>query len=212
FFPYYPAEGQSSIQRHWADFRPIKNLTSLYLVCNDPGTNAEKYATIPAGGEVKAYYPGWPHDIGPVIVWMAYCGPDPTSCSAFDGIGKHWFKIQEVSLQSGTIRSGHWALKDLVNGNYTWTTKVPERLAGGAYLMRHEIIALHVPFEPEFYPECAHLWVTGTGSETPSEQYLASIPGVYAQDGMCKLGETLEVAYGYGRSRASPDDLRRAHG
>lgn len=123
---------------------------------------------------------------------MAYCGAEPTSCNDFDGIGKHWFKIQEVGLQSGTIRSGQWALKNLMSGNYTWTTKVPEKLAGGAYLLRHEIIALHVPFEPEFYPECAHLWVTGNGNETPTEQYLASIPGVYAQEGMCTNSRDLD--------------------
>ncbi|KAF2249777.1 lytic polysaccharide monooxygenase [Trematosphaeria pertusa] len=182
FFPYYPAEGQSSIQRHWIDFSPIKDVTSFALVCNSPGSIAEKYASIPAGGEVKAYYPGWPHDIGPIVVWMAYCGSEPTSCDSFNGTGKYWFKIQEVGLQSGTIRNGQWALKDLLASNYTWTTTIPETLRQGAYLMRHEIIALHVPFEPEFYPECAHLWVTGGGSEKPSEEYLASIPGVWRQD------------------------------
>ncbi|ORX99022.1 glycoside hydrolase family 61 protein-like protein [Clohesyomyces aquaticus] len=182
FFPYYPAEGQSSIQRHWAAFRPIKDLNSPYLVCNNPGTSAEKYATIRAGGEIKAYYPGWPHDIGVVIVWMAFCGPVPDSCFSFNGTGNHWFKIQQVGLQSGTIRDGHWALKDLIANNYTWSTTIPASLHHGAYLIRHEIIALHVPYEPEFYPECAHLFVEGSGWAGASGKYLAELPGVWNGD------------------------------
>ncbi|KAF2260480.1 hypothetical protein CC78DRAFT_472854, partial [Lojkania enalia] len=188
FFPYYPAEGQSSIQRHWADFRPIKDLNSPNLVCNDPGSVAEKTATILAGSEIKAYYPGWPHDIGPVIVWMAHCGSEPTSCSTFNGTGKHWFKIQEVGLQNGTVRYGQWALKDLLAANYTWSTTIPAALEQGAYLIRHEIIALHVPFEPEFYPECAQLWVVGGGAQRPADSYLASIPGMYSEKGKWSLG------------------------
>ncbi|KAF2181577.1 lytic polysaccharide monooxygenase [Zopfia rhizophila CBS 207.26] len=148
----------------------------------NPGSPSEKYAAIPAGGEIKAYYPGWPHDIGPIIVWMAYCGPNPTSCNSFMGTGKHWFKIDRAGLRDGTIQNGQWALKDLISTNYTWSITVPENLEQGAYLLRHEIIALHVPFSPEFYPECAHFYVTGSGRERPSEEYLASIPGVWRDD------------------------------
>jgi hypothetical protein len=40
-----------------------------------------------------------------------------------------------------------------------------------------------VPFSPEFYPECAHLHVLSSGDETPGEEYLAHIPGVWEEDG-----------------------------
>ncbi|EAQ83135.1 hypothetical protein CHGG_10953 [Chaetomium globosum CBS 148.51] len=157
FFPYYPAEGQHSIQRHWIDFSPIVDTTSPALVCNNPGDYAEEYATIDAGAEIQAYYPGWPHDIGAVVVWMAYCGPDAGACSSFNGTGRHWFKIDEAGLLSGGMREGLWAQGKLMANNNTWAVTVPETLRGGAYLMRHELVALHVPFKPEFYPECAHL-------------------------------------------------------
>ncbi|KAK3904435.1 lytic polysaccharide monooxygenase [Staphylotrichum tortipilum] len=185
FFPYYPAASQSSIQRHWSDFRPILNTTLPTLACNDPGTPAEEYATIPAGGEILAYYRGWPHDVGPIIVWMAYCGSEPTDCVGFDAAGgRHWFKIAQEGLSEGTVRAGTWAQKRLVGaeGNYTWPVTVPEGMKGGAYLIRHELIALHVPFTPEFYPECAHLFVTGSGEKVPGEEYLVSIPGVWKED------------------------------
>jgi hypothetical protein len=184
FFPYYPAAGQRSIQRHWIDFSPITDTTSPALVCNNPGSYAEEYATVPAGAEIQAYYPGWPHDIGAVVVWMAYCGADRDACSSFNGTGGgHWFKIDEAGLLSGSMREGVWAQKQLVANNFTWGVTVPERLRGGAYLMRHELIALHVPFKPEFYPECAHLYVQSDGDEMPGEEYLASIPGVWEEDG-----------------------------
>ncbi|KAL2148254.1 hypothetical protein VTH82DRAFT_2402 [Thermothelomyces myriococcoides] len=181
FFPYYPAEGQSSIQRHWIDFSPIKDLKAPWLVCNNPGDYAEEYATIDAGTEIGAYYKGWPHDIGPIVVWMAYCGSEPASCSSFNGTGNHWFKIAEAGLLSGTIHEGVWAQKEMISNNYTWTVTIPEQLKSGAYLIRHELIALHVPFEPEFYPECAHLYVQGSGDALPGEEYLASIPGVWKE-------------------------------
>ncbi len=183
FFPYYPAESQSSIQRHWADFRPVIDVDLSTLVCNHPGTYAEEYATVAAGAEIEAYYKGWPHDIGPIIVWMAYCGPKPTSCSSFNGTGRHYFKIGQAGLLSGTIHEGMWAQKQMIANNFTWSVTIPERLKGGAYLIRHELIALHVPFTPEFYPECAHLYVVGSGKEVPGDEYLASIPGVWKKDG-----------------------------
>ncbi|KAL2157082.1 hypothetical protein VTH06DRAFT_7038 [Thermothelomyces fergusii] len=182
FFPYYPAEGQSSIQRHWIDFSPIIDLNTPMVVCNNPGDYAEEYATIDAGAEIGAYYRGWPHDIGPIVVWMAYCGSEPTSCSSFNGTGKHWFKIAEAGLLSGTMREGVWAQKEMISNNYTWTVTIPEQLRSGAYLIRHELIALHVPFTPESYPECAHLYVQGSGDAFPGEEYLASIPGVWEED------------------------------
>ncbi|KAM7198717.1 lytic polysaccharide monooxygenase [Naviculisporaceae sp. PSN 640] len=183
FFPYYPAEGQSSIQRHWVDFKPIVDPTLPTLVCNDPGSNAEEYATVSAGSEIEAYLRGWPHDIGPIVVWMAYCGEEPTSCSSFNGTGgKHWFKIGQAGLLSGDIRTGLWAQKHMIANNYTFGVTIPETLKGGAYLIRHELVALHVPFTPEFYPQCAHLWVASEGQDVPGEEFLAEIPGVWKDD------------------------------
>jgi hypothetical protein len=138
---------------------------------------------VDAGAEIKAYYPGWPHDIGAVVVWMAYCGAGAAACSSFNGTGRHWFKIDQAGLLSGGMRQGLWAQKQLIANNFTWSATIPEKLKGGAYLMRHELIALHVPFTPEFYPECAHLHVLSSGDETPGEEYLARIPGVWEEDG-----------------------------
>lgn len=126
---------------------------------------------------------------------MAYCGAEPASCASFDGTdGAHWFKIDQAGLLSGTMLTGLWAQGDMIsNNNYTWSVTIPESLQQGAYLLRHELLALHVPLTPEFYPECAHLYVTGTGDELPGEEYLAAIPGVWEQDGEWLAGLKLEM-------------------
>lgn len=184
FFPWYPAEGQTSIQRHWIDFAPITNPSAPWLVCNNPGSYAEEVATVRAGEEIASYWRAWPHVVGPVLVWMAYCGPESTSCSSFNGTGgDYWFKIAQWGLLSGTIRDGVWGQTEMVNNNYTLSVTIPPMLKGGAYLLRHELIALHVPYTPEFYPECGHLFVDSEGDELPGEEFLVSIPGVWTQDG-----------------------------
>ena len=81
------------------------------------------------------------------------------------------------------MKEGVWAQGRMVGGNDTWVVTVPGGLREGAYLMRHEVIALHVPFAPEFYPECAHLFVTGGGGQVPGEEFLVEIPGVWREDG-----------------------------
>lgn len=57
-----------------------------------------------------------------------------------------------------------------------WSSKIPTNLAPGNYLIRHELLALHQQNTPQFYPECAQLVVTGSGSASPSSDFLYSIP------------------------------------
>lgn len=122
---------------------------------------------------------------------MAYCGAEKTSCAQFSPStnDKVWFKIQQVGLLEGAIgyRKGKWALAELIARNYTWTTTIPERIESGAYLLRHELIALHVPFIPEFYMQCAEVFVeremgSGKGGVV-GEELKVGIPGVWKQDG-----------------------------
>jgi hypothetical protein len=59
---------------------------------------------------------------------------------------------------------------------------LPKTLAAGNYLMRHEIIALHLGSEPggaEFYVVCGQLKVGGNQSGAPAPSELVSFPGGY---------------------------------
>jgi len=64
---------------------------------------------------------------------------------------------------------------------------IPATLKPGLYIVRHEILSIHIANRAQFYPECAHLNITGNGTGFPSENYLARFPGAYAEDGMCYL-------------------------
>ena len=62
---------------------------------------------------------------------------------------------------------------------------LPEDLASGAYLLRHEIIALHLASEEggaEFYAGCVQLKVDGDQTGTPSDDELVSFPGAYSDE------------------------------
>lgn len=119
----------------------------------------------------------WPHTIGPMVVWMANCGGD---CKSFSPSGNVWFKINQAGLISGNVATGLWGSGQMVQQNSSWTVTIPSTLKAGNYLIRHEMIALHTTSQPQWYPECAQLVVTGSGTATPSSSYLAAIPGVYA--------------------------------
>lgn len=172
------------IQRQWSDYNPITSCSNAKMRCNG-GTSATETATVAAGANVSAIWQQWTHSQGPILVWMYKCSGAFSSC---DGSGSGWFKIDEagffgdgtkVFLDSETP-SG-WHIAKLVGGNKAWPSRIPASLAPGNYLIRHELIALHQANAPQFYPECAQLVVTGTGTKEPDSSYKAAIPG-YCKD------------------------------
>lgn len=68
------------------------------------------------------------------------------------------------------------------DGTDLWTEMIPRGLKRGEYLIRHEIVALHIANRPQFYPQCAHLVVRGDGEDEPGEEYLTRIPGLWSMD------------------------------
>lgn len=45
-------------------------------------------------------------------------------------------------------------------------------------MIRHELLAIHTSNQPQFYPECAQVTVTGGGSGSPSPT--VKFPGGYS--------------------------------
>lgn len=65
----------------------------------------------------------------------------------------------------------------------TANVTLPSNIAPGNYIMRHEIIALHLANEKggaEFYPSCSQLNITGSGTGAPTASELVSFPGAYS--------------------------------
>ncbi|KAF2262212.1 hypothetical protein CC78DRAFT_582813 [Lojkania enalia] len=178
--PYNSASGQKSIQRQYSSFNPLytSDLSTVNIRCNNAGTlGTGMSASVAAGSSIKATWTQWTHRPSAVMIYMAKC---PSSgCNSWDGAGKVWFKIDHAGLISGTQNKGIWAGDQIVD-TLEWTTKVPASLAPGEYLIRHELLALHQANNPQFYPECAQLTVTGSGTTNPPSSALVAFPGAYS--------------------------------
>ncbi|EKM80723.1 hypothetical protein AGABI1DRAFT_71213 [Agaricus bisporus var. burnettii JB137-S8] len=130
-------------------------------------------ADVAAGSQVTFEWEYWPADHqGPVSTYMASCDGD---CTGFSANNAKWFKLDAGGYDPETKQ---WAADQLrANGN-TWTSNIPSQLKPGQYLVRHEIVALHSQ-APQFYPSCIQVRVTGSGTGTPSDSDLVSIPALY---------------------------------
>ena len=72
----------------------------------------------------------------------------------------------------------------LVNGAVA-TVPLPNNLAAGNYMIRHEIIALHLATtigKAEFYPSCAQIKVGGSQMGAPNPDECVTFPGGYSDD------------------------------
>ena len=77
---------------------------------------------------------------------------------------------------------------------------VPNNLAPGNYLIRHEIIALHLAEKvggAEFYPSCTQVKVGGSGNGTPKSSELVSFPGGYSDTDPGIVGGNVSNVYSF---------------
>lgn len=100
-------------------------------------------------------------------------------CTTFDTTQAQWFKIKEDGFDAA---AGAWVQQTVMNGQPAYAT-IPSNLAPGQYMVRHEIIALHLATSDggaEFYPSCTQLEVGGNGNAGPQASDLVSLPGAYS--------------------------------
>jgi AA9 family protein len=114
-----------------------------------------------------------------LAAWFFVSLPRPLflQCFQADPRSAVWFKVHQDGLRSG----GTWGATPLMaanNAGYKFT--IPQCLAPGSYLVRHELVALHAAWAypgAQFYPSCFQVRVTGSGTARPSG--LVSFPGAY---------------------------------
>ncbi|KAH9028414.1 glycosyl hydrolase family 61-domain-containing protein [Lactarius hengduanensis] len=172
------AQPSDSPIRQIADIGPVKGASNPDLNCGlsaqlatqvvpaNPGSNLQFFWGNPGGSN-------WPHNTGPLMTYMAAC--DTTTCDKFNGSSAKWFKIDQIGRQS----DGDWYQQDVMNGSPVAVT-LPTEVAPGDYLVRHEIIALHLAVSlggAEFYPSCTQIRVAGSQTGTPNQT--VSFPGAY---------------------------------
>ena len=105
------------------------------IACHKDATAGAKVAQVKAGGTIDIQWNTWPEShVGPVIDYLAKVD-DATKATSKD---LEFFKIDAAGYENG-----EWAAVKLINNNLTWSVTVPESIASGQYVLRHEIIALH---------------------------------------------------------------------
>lgn len=193
-----PAEGQKDlIQRTW-NANPLSDPASNNLTCNFKGTTVPGtfHAPVQAGDTIRTTWVedgfGWPHTLGPLVAYMASCGDDCTTISNPETL--KWFKIAEEGLREGHAigdKEG-WFQNDLWESQKTdhWDVVVPKNLKPGRYMIRHEIIMIELS-PVQFYPNCAHLEISGSGLSVPSEEFLVQFPGAYSLSGQYFLPKVI---------------------
>ncbi|CAE6433770.1 unnamed protein product [Rhizoctonia solani] len=176
--PFLGPSTQVTAGRPYSSYDPILNPVAATMHCNNDGSAGpnQKTLTIAAGKTITSIYSQWTHAEGPYTVYLAAC--PSTGCTSVNSATAKWFKIYELGLISGTVYTGKWA-NGLLMANLKWDTVIPSNLKAGQYLIRWETLALHQSNTPQFYPECAQLEVTGSGTAFPTSEYLVSIPGAW---------------------------------
>jgi len=159
------------------DISPVKGANNPNILCGPNAQKAKVVAPVTAGSTVKFGWRAspnqeWPHNTGPIMNYMAKCDGN---CANFDASKARWFKVS----QDGRNGNGAWVQADLMAGKEVSMT-IPKELAPGQYLIRHEIIALHLATTKggaEFYDSCIQVDVKGSGTGVPTET--VSFPGAY---------------------------------
>jgi cellulase len=159
----------------------VSDFYSPDIICHKGAQNAKLSAPINGGESVTFQWENWPTDHkGDVITYLANCNGD---CSTVDKTSLKWFKIDQAGLLSGDSVGGTWATDKLIADGHKWTVKIPETIASGNYVARHEIIALHVADRPQNYPQCINLQIKSSGSDNPEgvpgqSLYTSSVAGL----------------------------------
>lgn len=175
---------------NWATdtgFVPSTDLQDDNIICHIDGKNPPKSASVAAGTEITLQWTEWPRSHhGPVIDYLAKCEGD---CETVDKTSLRFFKIAELGqleLGAGAGETGYWASDKFIDDGSLWKVTIPESIAPGNYVLRHEQIALHEGLEhgrTQMYPQCINLEITGGGSDNPegvlgTELYSAEEPGI----------------------------------
>jgi len=160
---------------------PVKDFTGKGITCGDAG-NVPSKGTIPVspGAKVTFVWDQWGSShSGPVMNYLAKCTPD---CRSFKGdSGPVWVKIEQMGFNKTS--NPQWGSDKLARQGAKWYITIPRSLAPGEYLLRHEILGLHVAGKrmgAQFYPNCVQIKVSGSG--TAQLPRGVALPGAYSPD------------------------------
>ncbi|KAK4040003.1 putative endo-beta-1,4-glucanase D [Parachaetomium inaequale] len=163
---------------------PVRDLKSPNIVCNTQGGKAAPSFVKAAAGDKLSfrwfhYNPADPADYvldpshkGAILTYIA---PYTTG----NGAGPIWSKLAEEGFEGGK-----WATIKMIDNKGEVGFTLPKALAAGKYLIRQELLALHMadfagndPAHPgrgaESYPSCVQVEVSdkGAGDAIPDQDF-----------------------------------------
>lgn len=145
------------------------NASNSDIICHKGATPGRISAPVKAGGNISLTWNEWPESHhGPVLNYLANCNG---SCQTVDKTALKFFKINESGLLNDDIKPGLWGTDLLIKNNFTWNLRMPDDIKPGNYVLRHEIIALHLAASldgAQLYPQCVNLVVGGSGTKSPN--------------------------------------------
>ena len=161
---------------------PIIDLGSNDMACGQDGTKpVSRTCPITGGHQLSFEYRQWPEDYSKGPLDMGHMGPCSVYLKKVDdatkdtAAGDGWFKLWDEGYDES---SGKWCTQKMIGNAGRISVTIPDSLAGGDYLVRPELLALHniaVKHQPEYYVGCAQVFLESTGSSGPAET--VSIPG-----------------------------------
>ncbi|THV04744.1 hypothetical protein K435DRAFT_826795 [Dendrothele bispora CBS 962.96] len=186
----------ATFQELWINDIDTGNACARLPASNSPANLATNKCPLMPGDSVTVEMHQQPNDrscaneaiggdhYGPINIYMAKVDDSLTA----EGSDASWFKVSEMGLVSDA--PDYWAtgkyrfMSEDNCGHFTFT--IPEDIAPGDYLIRAEVIALHVASSPggaQFYPACFQATVGGSGAAEPDTvkfpgAYSASDPGI----------------------------------
>jgi len=161
---------------------PVTDLGSSDMACGKDGTKGvARTCGMNGGQEITFEYRQWPDDpskqslawghMGPCAVYLKKVEDATTDGATGDG----WFKLWDEGYDES---SGKWCTQKMIENKGRISVTIPDSLAGGDYLVRPELLALHniaVKNQPEYYLGCAQVHLSSSGSAGPEST--VSIPG-----------------------------------
>ncbi|KAI1382661.1 lytic polysaccharide monooxygenase [Hypoxylon trugodes] len=179
---------------------PISSINGPDIICHLGATNAQGSVPVAAGSQLQVVRfntrGGFQHP-GPEMHYLASCGSG--GCNNVDKNKLRFFKIYEKGLVKGGMaddpqwNTQKWATTEVHKGVQkegegwvdTYTVHIPQNIKPGSYILRHELLGLHMAYEgnAEFYPQCVNLEISGSGTQQPAgvsamELYHSSDPGI----------------------------------
>lgn len=165
---------------------PVEDLTSNDMACGITGeTGVSRVCAANQSSTLTFQFRQYPDASQAGVIASSHVGPcavylkQVSSAISDPGYGDGWFKICESGYDEDTQE---WCTTKLINAGGLLSVDMPSDLAGGYYLVRPELLALHNANagDPQFYTGCAQMFLDSDATAVPTET--VAIPGYVTKD------------------------------